>query len=169
MPGYGIAEYSLHFSARDQNFAIQSHNEQMDALVSATCRALEASKVRGNDINALAIHTTRFSVISCWRRPAAHKAPRQSSGVEGAHSSEWGFAKLLHWLRNNPENRKRFVTALENRDMVVATLSGIVSVGGLAVLHLCSWKCGANYAISSRRSSTIPSGMSGWSATRSRR
>ena len=39
--------------------------------------------------------------------------------------SEWGFAKLLHWLRHNPEKRSRFVTALEHCDMVTATLCGI--------------------------------------------
>ena len=45
----------------------------------------------------------------------------------GTYSSEWGFAKLLHWLRNNPEKRERFATAIENCDMVVATLCGITS------------------------------------------
>jgi L-ribulokinase len=43
----------------------------------------------------------------------------------GVYSSEWGLAKLLHWLRHNPEKRSRFVTALEHCDMVAATLSGI--------------------------------------------
>ena len=31
----------------------------------------------------------------------------------GVYSSEWGFAKLLHWLRHNPGRRNDFVTALE--------------------------------------------------------
>jgi L-ribulokinase len=43
------------------------------------------------------------------------------------YSHEWGFAKLLHWLRHNPEKRSRFATALENCDMVAATLCGIRS------------------------------------------
>jgi len=41
------------------------------------------------------------------------------------YSHEWGFSKLLHWLRHNPEKREKFVTALEHCDMVAATLSGI--------------------------------------------
>ena len=41
----------------------------------------------------------------------------------GVYSHEWGFAKLLHWLRHNPEQaRDVFVTALEHCDMVAATL-----------------------------------------------
>ena len=43
----------------------------------------------------------------------------------GTYSSEWGFSKLLHWLRNNPEKRDRFATALEHCDMAAATLTGI--------------------------------------------
>ena len=52
-------------------------------------------------------------------------------GIEwcgGVYSHEWGFAKLLHWLRHNPEKRTSFVTALEHCDMVAATLCGITSV-----------------------------------------
>jgi L-ribulokinase len=43
----------------------------------------------------------------------------------GVYSSEWGFSKLLHWLRHNPDARTRMVTALEHCDMVAATLCGI--------------------------------------------
>ena len=31
----------------------------------------------------------------------------------GVYSSEWGFSKLLHWLRHNPAGRARMATALE--------------------------------------------------------
>jgi len=41
------------------------------------------------------------------------------------YSHEWGFAKLLHWLRHNPDKRERFATALEHCDMVAATLTDI--------------------------------------------
>ena len=43
----------------------------------------------------------------------------------GVYSHEWGFAKLLHWLRNNPDKREQFATALEHCDMVAATLCGM--------------------------------------------
>jgi L-ribulokinase len=49
-------------------------------------------------------------------------------GIEwcgGVYSSEWGWSKLLHWLRHNPGKRAQFVTALEHCDMVAATLCGI--------------------------------------------
>ena len=43
----------------------------------------------------------------------------------GTYSSEWGFSKLLHWLRNNPDKREKFASALEHCDMVAAVLCGI--------------------------------------------
>ena len=49
----------------------------------------------------------------------------------GVYSHEWGFAKLLHWLRHNPKAREKFVTALEHCDMVAATLSGVTEVSEL--------------------------------------
>ena len=42
----------------------------------------------------------------------------------GTYSSEWGFAKVLHWLRTRPEQRSRFYTAIEHCDLMVATLCG---------------------------------------------
>ena len=49
----------------------------------------------------------------------------------GTYSSEWGFSKLLHWLRKNPEERDRFATAMEHCDMSVATLTGIRDLSAL--------------------------------------
>ena len=43
----------------------------------------------------------------------------------GVYSHEWGFAKLLHWLRHNPEKRGQLASAFEHCDMVAATLCGI--------------------------------------------
>ena len=45
----------------------------------------------------------------------------------GVYSSEWGFAKLLHWLRHNPAKREKFASAFEHCDMVAATLCGITN------------------------------------------
>src|SRR5262249_32592923 len=41
------------------------------------------------------------------------------------YSSEWGFSKLLHWLRHNPAKRADLASAFEHCDMVAATLCGI--------------------------------------------
>jgi L-ribulokinase len=153
--GSGAAEYPLNRSIRDANLATQSHAAQMNALENATRKALEASNVNGDEIKALAVDTTGSSVIPvgenlqplddyylwcdhrAWREAQEITASAHAQKLEaiewcgGTYSSEWGFSKLLHWLRNNPEKRDCFVTALENCDMVVATLCGITSVAGL--------------------------------------
>jgi L-ribulokinase len=43
------------------------------------------------------------------------------------YSSEWGFSKLLHWLRHNPEKRSRFASAFEHCDYIAAVLCGITN------------------------------------------
>src|SRR5271170_4841057 len=55
----------------------------------------------------------------------------------GVYSSERGFAKLLHWLRNNPDKRGKFASAFEHCDMVAATLCG-VSDPGKAKRSICA-------------------------------
>lgn len=149
--GSGIAEYPLNRSAQDPNFATQSHDAQMKALASATQKALKTSTVRGDTVKAFAVDTTGSSVIPVgenlqplddyylwcdhrsWREAQEITAAAHAQSLEaiqwcgGTYSSEWGFSKLLHWLRNNPEKQARFVTALENCDMVTATLCGITS------------------------------------------
>ena len=153
--GSGVAEYPLNRSAHDPNFATQSHAAQMDALETAMRKALGTSGVSGDAVKALAVDTTGSSVIPvgedlqplddyylwcdhrAWREAQEITAAAHAQGLEaidwcgGTYSSEWGFSKLLHWLRNNPEKRARFATALENCDMVVATLCGFTSVTDL--------------------------------------
>ncbi len=147
--GSGIAEYPLNRSPQDPNFATQSHAAQMDALQRATLIALRASNVRGDEIRALAVDTTGSSVIPvgaglqplddyylwcdhrAWREAQEITAAAHAQNLEaiewcgGVYSSEWGFSKLLHWLRHNPDKRGRLVTALENCDMITATLCGV--------------------------------------------
>ena len=149
--GSGVAEYPLNRSVQDPNFATQSHRAQMDALERAVGGALKASKITGDKVKALALDTTGSSVIfvgeglqplddyylwcdhRAWREAQEITAAAHAKKLEaiewcgGVYSSEWGFSKLLHWLRHNPEKRAQFVTALENCDMVVATLCGINS------------------------------------------
>jgi L-ribulokinase len=110
---------------------------------------LQQSGVRGNDVAAIALDTTGSSVIpvDAQMRPlheyylwCDHRASAEAAQITaaahaqnleaiqwcgGVYSHEWGFAKLLHWLRNNPEKRSQFASAFENCDMVAATLCGI--------------------------------------------
>ncbi len=74
-----------------------------------TCGATIARAEGGGEITGLA-HRQKVAAID-W--------------CGGIYSSEWGFAKLLHWLRHNPGKRAQFATALEHCDMVAAVLCGI--------------------------------------------
>ena len=147
--GSGLAEYPLHRRSDDPDYATQSHADHMRALAEATRKAVAAAGVNGSDVLAIAIDTTGSSVIPvdahlqplgdyylwcdhrAWREAAeitnaAHVAKLPAiEWCGGTYSSEWGFSKLLHWLRNNPEKRAQFATALEHCDMVAATLCGI--------------------------------------------
>ncbi|SPE28025.1 Ribulokinase [Candidatus Sulfotelmatomonas gaucii] len=153
--GTASADYPLHRRRDDPNYATQSHVDQMSALAKATKEVLKSTGVAGDQVAAIALDTTGSSVIPvsenlepldeyylwCDHRAfaEAEEITRKAhelgfEGIEwcgGIYSHEWGFAKLLHWLRHNPEKRARFVTALEHCDMVAATLSGVTSVSGL--------------------------------------
>ena len=147
--GSGSASYPLKRKKEDPNFATQAHADHLRALCDATAYALVASGISGSSIAAIAIDTTGSSVVMvdehlnplgdyylwcdhrAWREAAEITQAAHSYGLEaidwcgGVYSSEWGFAKVLHWLRNNPGERSRFATALEHCDMVVAELCGI--------------------------------------------
>jgi L-ribulokinase len=147
--GSGTADYPLHRRRDDPDHATQSHADHMRALAEAMQLALKSAGVAGSAIEALAIDTTGSSVIPvddklqplddyylwCDHRAAkeaaqitgaAHQTSLEAIGwCGGVYSSEWGFSKLLHWLRNNPEKRGRMATALEHCDMVAAVLCGI--------------------------------------------
>jgi L-ribulokinase len=151
--GSATAEYPLKRSVLDPDFATQSHDDQMAALVRAMREAVRVSGISGDEIAAIALDTTGSSVIPvgeglvplgdyylwCDHRAAgeaaeitrAAKSYQGGAGFEGiewcggVYSSEWGWSKLLHWLRHNPASRAKFVTALEHCDMVAATLCGI--------------------------------------------
>ena len=144
-----VSEYPLHRKREDPEHATQSHADQMKALASATREAVGLARISGAEVQAIAIDTTGSSVIPvgknlepldeyylwCDHRAkqeaaeitaAAHQ--QQLQAIEwcgGVYSSEWGFSKLLHWLRHNPEKREAFASAFEHCDMVAATLCGI--------------------------------------------
>ena len=153
--GTASASYALHRRREDPNFATQAHADQMAALAAATREALHSTGVDGNAVAAIALDTTGSSVIPvganlepldeyylwCDHRASAEAeeitATAHALGFEGiewcggVYSSEWGFSKLLHWLRHNPAKRDQLVTALEHCDMVAATLAGITQVADL--------------------------------------
>lgn len=144
-----VAEYPLHRKPEDPEYATQSHDDHMRALAEATRKAVAEAGISGSTIAAIALDTTGSSVIPvgdgmkplddyylwCDHR-AKHEAAEitelaHREGLEaiqwcgGVYSSEWGFAKLLHWLRQNPDKRGKMVSAFEHCDMVAATLCGI--------------------------------------------
>jgi L-ribulokinase len=147
--GSGVAQYPLVRKKDDPDHATQSHAEHMRALTEAMRRALADSAVDGASIQAIALDTTGSSVIPvdenleplddyylwcdhrAWKEASEITALARSRSLEaidwcgGVYSSEWGFAKLLHWLRSNPKKRERFATAFEHCDMVAAVLCGI--------------------------------------------
>src|SRR6195952_2525645 len=151
--GRATADYALLRSTDDPDFATQSHDDQMNALARAMQEALRISGVDGKDVRALALDTTGSSVIVVGKNLQPlddyylwcdHRAAKEAAeittaahawegglgfeGIDwcgGVYSSEWGWSKLLHWLRHNPARRGEFVTALEHCDMVAATLCGI--------------------------------------------
>jgi len=153
--GSGSDDYPLHRIKSDPDHATQSHNDHMAALVIATRAALENAKVAGSAVEAIAIDTTGSSVVPvdenlqplddyylwcdhrAWKEAAEITAAARAAKLPaidwcgGTYSSEWGFSKLLHWLRNNPEKRDKFATALEHCDMAAATLTGARDLGAL--------------------------------------
>src|SRR5579864_3474801 len=144
-----VSEYPLHRKRQDPDFATQSHADHMRALADATRQAVKSAGISGDQIDSIALDTTGSSVIPVGEGMVPlddyylwcdHRAKLEAALITelariekleaidwcgGIYSSEWGFAKLLHWLRHNPEKREKFASAFEHCDMVAATLCGI--------------------------------------------
>jgi L-ribulokinase len=169
--GAGVGEYPLLRKKEDPDHATQSHADHMRALGEAMRSAVVNAGIDGAAIEAIALDTTGSSVIPvdanlepiddyylwcdhrAWKEAAEITAAAHARGLEaidwcgGIYSSEWGFAKLLHWLRHNPQKRERFATALEHCDMVAAVLCGIhdpaqVPRSVCAMGHKWMWNAG---------------------------
>src|ERR1700736_172810 len=147
--GAGAALCPLLRREDDTDFATQRHEDHCRALTSAFAMALASAGIPGHAVAALAVDTTGSTVIPLDEhlRPlddyalwCDHRASREAAeitararewnlaaleGCGGSYSSEWGFAKVLHWLRANPHKRSRFHTAMEHCDLMVATLCGL--------------------------------------------
>jgi L-ribulokinase len=144
-----VSEYPLHRKREDPDYATQSHDDHMNALAAATRQAVKEAGIEGDQVLAIALDTTGSSVIPVGEamKPLGeyylwcdHRAKNEAAEITetahreklqaiewcgGTYSSEWGFAKLLHWLRHHPDKRDKFVSAFEHCDMVAATLAGI--------------------------------------------
>ncbi|HEX4786423.1 MAG TPA: ribulokinase [Candidatus Sulfotelmatobacter sp.] len=144
-----VAEYPLHRQREDPEYATQSHDDHMRALATATREVLNKTGIPASRVRSIALDTTGSSVIPVGKdlRPLGeyylwcdHRAKGEAQEITqaahrenleaiqwcgGVYSSEWGFSKLLHWLRHNPDKRSEFVSAFEHCDMVAATLCGI--------------------------------------------
>jgi L-ribulokinase len=142
-------EYPLHRKREDPEYATQSHADQMQSLIEACHKAIAAAGISGDSIAAIALDTTGSSVVPVDARMQPlgeyylwcdHRAKSEAQEITalahqqrleaiewcgGVYSHEWGFAKLLHWLRHNPEQRTQFASAFEHCDMVAATLAGV--------------------------------------------
>jgi len=144
-----VSEYPLHRQKDDPEYATQSHDDHMRALAAATRQAVKEAGIKGEDVLSIALDTTGSSVIPVGEGLVPldeyylwcdHRAKEEAAEITelahreklqaiqwcgGVYSSEWGFSKLLHWLRHNPGKRDKLVTALEHCDMVAATLCGV--------------------------------------------
>ena len=147
--GSAVEEYPLHRKREDPDYATQAHEDQMRALVGATRKAVADADIDGRQVEAIALDTTGSSVVPVdaamqplneyylWCDHRAKEEAQQITALAhqenleaiqwcgGVYSHEWGFAKLLHWLRHNPGKRAQFASAFEHCDMVAATLCGI--------------------------------------------
>ena len=127
--GSATAEYPLHRMRDDPDHATQSHADQLRALTEAMRKALETAGVSGDLVEAIALDTTGSSVIPVdanmaplndyylwcdhrsWKEAGeitrtAHTAKLEAiDWCGGVYSSEWGWSKLLHWLRHNQIGR----------------------------------------------------------------
>jgi L-ribulokinase len=150
MLAYAVSEYPIHRQKDDPEYATQSHDDHMRALALATRQAVKEAGIPGDQVQAIALDTTGSTVIPVGDGLAPldeyylwcdHRAKNEAAEITelahrenlpaiqwcgGVYSSEWGFSKLLHWLRHNPDKRDKLATALEHCDMVAATLSGIM-------------------------------------------
>jgi L-ribulokinase len=153
--GTGTVACPLLRRAGDADFATQRHEDHCVALTGAFEMALASADIPGHAVAALAVDTTGSTVIPLDERLRPlddyalwcdHRASREAAeitsrarewnlaaleGCGGSYSSEWGFAKVLYWLRTNPHKRGQFYTAMEHCDLMVATLCGLTDPSAL--------------------------------------
>ncbi|HQY05120.1 MAG TPA: ribulokinase [Lacunisphaera sp.] len=149
------ASYPLLRRKEVPDYAAQRAEDYLTALTVAMRDALATAGLTGDEVVALAVDTTGSTIVPvdhalqplddyylwCDHRSAqeaaeiTHRARLENLPAlrwyGGVYSSEMALAKVLHWLRHNPEKRARFATALEHCDWMVAQLTGVSDVAGL--------------------------------------
>ena len=114
--GHGVAELTVRRDRSDPDFATQSHDEHMRALVSAMGAALTSSGENGTVVESIAVDTTGSSVVPVgeglvplddYRLWCDHRAKDEAARITevahamkipaidwcgGTYSSVWGFA-----------------------------------------------------------------------------
>jgi len=142
------ADYPVGRTKSDPDYATQSHHEHMRAFVTALRRAITGAGITGHQIDAVALDTTGSTVVPVAQGMVPldeyylwcdHRAKSEAAQITdaarrqrlpaiewygGVYSSEWGFSKLLHWLRHNPDKRDKLASAFQHCDMVAATTLG---------------------------------------------
>ena len=158
--GSASSNYPLHRKREDPDYATQSHADHMRALAEATREAVKAAGVSADQVAAIALDTTGSSVVPVDKNMQPldeyylwcdHRAKSEAQEITalahnenleaidwcgGVYSHEWGFAKLLHWLRHNPDKRGQLASAFEHCDMVAATLCGVTDPAKCQTQHL---------------------------------
>ena len=166
-----VSGYPIHRQKDDPEYATQSHDDHMRALALATRQAVKEAGIAGDEVLSIALDTTGSTVIPVGEGLVPlgeyylwcdHRAKNEAAEITelahreglqaiqwcgGVYSSEWGFSKLLHWLRHNPGQRHQLVTALEHCDMVAATLCGITDPEAITPKRL---RHGSQVAVESR-------------------
>ncbi len=146
-------EYELIRKTSDPDWATQRPVDHMDALQKAFQDVLKITGIPGDRIEAIAIDTTGSTVVPVDKHLEPiddyymwcdHRAKKEASEITqsahvselehihwcgGAYSSEWGLAKVLHWLRHHPDERSRFASAFEHCDLIAAQLCGVQEPG----------------------------------------
>lgn len=150
--GSGVGKYPVLRRADDPNYAAQRHADHFTALEAAAAEAIAAARIDGRQIAALGIDTTGSTIVPVderlqplddyylwcdhrgWREAAAITEAARTENIAalnwcgGVYSSEFGWSKLWHWLRHNPNKHHEFATAVEHCDLITAVLCGIDSV-----------------------------------------